>query len=179
MNIVKKVLFSSEDIEEKVKELGEKISKDYEGKEVLFLGILKGAFLFMSDLCRHVRGKIMFDFIEVSSYGGGLSSSGQVRILKDLDVNIEGKHVLIVEDIVDNGITLDYLINYIKVRKPESLKICALLDKKAHRKIPLNIDYSGFDCPDEFVLGYGLDYGEFYRNLPFIGVLNEEILDVH
>ncbi len=176
MNIVKKVLFSTEEIEAKVKELGEKISKDYEGKEVLFLGILKGAFLFMSDLCRHVEGQIMFDFMEVSSYGGGLSSSGQVRILKDLDVNIEGKHVLIVEDIVDNGITLDYLINYIKVRKPASLKICALLDKKAHRKISLTIDYAGFDCPDEFVLGYGLDYREFYRNIPFIGVLNKEIL---
>jgi hypoxanthine phosphoribosyltransferase len=139
---------------------------------------LKGAFLFMSDLCRNVNGKIMFDFMEVSSYGGGLSSSGQVRILKDLDTNIEGKNVLIVEDVVDNGLTLDYLVNYLKVRKPESLKICALLDKKANRKIPRNLDYVGFDCPDEFVIGYGLDYAEFYRNLPFIGVVNEGFLSI-
>ncbi|OQA19419.1 MAG: Hypoxanthine-guanine phosphoribosyltransferase [bacterium ADurb.Bin363] len=176
MNIVKSVLFSPEVIAQRVKELGAEITSDYKDKEVLFLGILKGAFLFMSDLCRYVDVKMEFDFMEVSSYSGGTYSTGQVRILKDIDTNIEDKNILIVEDIVDNGLTLDYLVNYIKVRQPRSLKICALLDKRAHRKVLLKIDYIGFDCPDEFVLGYGLDYGEFYRNLPFIGVLNEEFI---
>jgi len=175
-HIVERELFSSEEIAKRTEELAQKISEDYKGKELVVLGILKGAFLFMADLSRYLTVKCAFDFMEVSSYNGGTQSSGQVRILKDLDTSVEGKHVLIVEDIVDNGLTLNYLINYLKVRKPLTLKTCALLDKKANRKLLLDIDYKGFDCPDEFVIGYGLDYKEFYRNIPFIGVLRKEFI---
>ena len=175
-DVVKKELFSAEVIAKRVKELGAEITGDYDGKEIIFLCILKGAFLFMSDLVKEVKCKCAFDFMVVSSYSGGTNSTGQVRILKDLDTSIENKHVIIVEDIIDNGLTLDYLYNYLKRRKPASLKICVLLDKKFHRKVPLELDYVGFDCPDEFVLGYGLDYAEFYRNIPFIGVLRDEFI---
>ena len=176
-HILKKELFSSEEIEERVKEMALEISRDYKNVEVVVLGILKGAFLFMADLSRHLNIKCEFDFMEVSSYRGGTKSSGQVRILKDLDTSIEDKHVLIVEDIVDNGLTLNYILNYLKVRKPKSVRICSLLDKKGGRKKSLAVDYAGFDCPNEFVVGYGLDYQEFYRNIPFVGVLKDEFIE--
>jgi hypoxanthine phosphoribosyltransferase len=178
IDIIERVLFSEKDIAKKVKELGKKISKDYVGKELVLLCILKGASIFMSDLSRAIDGKMSFDFMLVSSYASGTCSTGQVKILKDLDKSIFNKHVIIVEDIVDNGLTLDYLVKYLQVRKPQSLRICALLDKKVRRKVSLDIHYTGFDCPDEFVVGYGLDYIEFYRNLPFIGVIKKEYLNI-
>lgn len=175
-DIVERELFSEKNIKKRIKELGAAISIDYEGKELVMLGILKGAFLFMADLCREIKVKSSFDFMVLSSYSGNTCSSGQVKIIKDLDHSIEGKDVLIVEDIVDNGLTLYYLANYLRGRKPMSLKICTLLNKRAHRKLPVELHYIGFDCPDEFVIGYGLDYGEYYRNIPFIGILKEELI---
>jgi len=177
-DIIERVLFSEKDIAKKVKEMGKRISKDYYGQEIVLLCILKGASIFMSDIAREIDVKTSFDFMLVSSYASGTCSTGQVKILKDLDKSIFDKHVIIVEDIVDNGLTLDYLVKYLQVRKPKSLKICALLDKKVRRKVPLHIDYAGFDCPDEFVVGYGLDYIECYRNLPFIGVIKKEYLNI-
>lgn len=176
-NDVAKVLFSEEKIEEKVSELGAMISKDYEDKDLIVVGILKGANIFMSDLIRKIDLPIQIDFMDVSSYGLSTTSSGVVKIIKDLDQNIEGKDVIIVEDIIDTGLTLHYLCDALSARKPKSLKICTLLDKPERRKIDLKVDYKGFEVPDEFIIGYGIDYAEKYRNLPYVGVLKREVYE--
>ncbi|MBU5677268.1 hypoxanthine phosphoribosyltransferase [Alkaliphilus sp. MSJ-5] len=174
-NDVEEILFSKEDISRKVKELGEKISKDYNrDDEVVVVGVLKGANVFMADLIREIDIPVYIDFMAVSSYGYSTESSGIVRILKDLDLEIEGKHVLIIEDIIDTGLTLKYLTDNLKSRNIKSLKICTLLDKPKRRKCDLNIDYIGFEIPDKFIVGYGIDYGEKYRNLPYVASLKEE-----
>ena len=171
-----KILITEEEIKKKVKELGEAITRDYQGKELLVVGILKGSVVFMGDLIREIRLPLQIDFMEVSSYGGKTTeSSGAVRILKDLKSNVEGKNILIVEDIIDTGLTLNYLMDILEARKPGSIKICTFLNKPSRRKVSLKADYNGYDIPDEFVVGYGLDYGEAYRNLPFVGVLKPEM----
>jgi len=173
---VKEIMLSELEIKSKIKDLGDKISCDYEKCEsITVVGILKGAMIFMSDLVRVISVPVFFDFMAVSSYGSSTESSGAVRILKDLDKNVEGKHVLIVEDIVDTGLTLNYLINNLHNRNVASLKICTLLDKPSRRKVDVRIDYNGFEIPDEFVVGYGLDFNEHYRNLPYIAVLKPEV----
>ncbi|MDU2064827.1 MAG: hypoxanthine phosphoribosyltransferase, partial [Sporomusaceae bacterium] len=159
---MEKILISQEGLAKRVKELGEKISADYAGEEILMIGVLRGAVIFMADLSRAIKIPVAIDFMAVSSYGMSTSSSGVVRILKDLDEDVEGKHVLIVEDIIDSGLTLNYLIDYIKSRNPKSVKICTLLNKPERRKVAVPIAYNGFDVPDEFVVGYGLDYAEKY-----------------
>ncbi|MBN2880198.1 MAG: hypoxanthine phosphoribosyltransferase [Clostridia bacterium] len=172
---VKKVLISEAEIQQKVKELAERISKDYKGKHLLMICILKGAIMFYSDLARNISIPMAMDFMAVSSYGAGTKTSGEVRILKDLSGPAEGLDILIVEDILDSGNTLNYIENILKDRNPASLKICTLLDKPERREKPIVVDYVGFAIPDEFVIGYGLDYSERYRNLPYIGVLKEEV----
>ncbi|MFY9218261.1 MAG: hypoxanthine phosphoribosyltransferase [Tepidanaerobacteraceae bacterium] len=173
---IEQVLITKEQIEEKIKELGEKISNDYRNCDnLLLVGVLKGAVVFMADLIRNIDIPLDIDFMAVSSYGSSTESSGVVRILKDLDDPIEGKDLLVVEDIIDSGLTLSYMCDILKSRKPKSLKICALLDKPSRRKIDLKVDYLGFEIPDYFVVGYGLDYAEKYRNLPDICVLKPEI----
>ena len=169
------VLLTEEELRAKVEELGAQITKDYAGKTPVFLGVLKGCFVFMSDLIRHVGLPCNMDFMAVSSYGGGTSSTGAVRITKDLNRDIEGMDVIIVEDILDSGSTLSYLKGYLANRKPASLKIVTLLDKPARRRTDITADYCGFTVPDEFVVGYGLDFAEAYRNLPYIGILKPEI----
>ncbi|MCL0071881.1 hypoxanthine phosphoribosyltransferase [Peptococcaceae bacterium] len=173
---VKEIMFSESEIKNKIKELGERISNDYkECESITVVGILKGAVIFMSDLVRSISVPVFFDFMAVSSYSSSTESSGVVRILKDLDKNVESKHVLIVEDIVDTGLTLNYLINNLRNRNVVSLKVCTLLDKPSRRKVDVRIDYNGFEIPDEFVVGYGLDFNECYRNLPYIAVLKPEV----
>lgn len=175
LNDVESILLSTEKLAKRVEELGAEITAAYAGKEILMIGVLRGAVVFMADLARAIKVPVAIDFMAVSSYGAGTSSSGVVRILKDLDVSIEGKHVLVVEDIIDSGLTLNYLLDNLKSRKPASLKLCTLLNKPERRKVQVNIDYNGFDVPDYFVVGYGLDYAEKYRNLPFIGILKPEV----
>lgn len=174
-SFVKEILLTEEDIKTKVKELGEKISKDYEGKKVIFIGVLKGSVVFVADLMRSMTIDVSSDFMAVSSYGNSSETSGVVKILKDLDFDIEGQDVIIVEDIIDTGTTLKYLYEYIKARSPKSLKICCLLDKPERRKADITADYVGFSIPDHFVVGYGLDYSERFRQFPYIGVLKEEV----
>ncbi len=175
---VANVLISEEQIHAKVGELGKRISADYAGRAVTLVSVLKGSLPFMADLMRAIDIPVQIDLMEVSSYGGATTeSSGLVRILKDLSSSIAGKDVLIVEDIIDTGLTLNYLLRYLRGKSPSSLHICALLDKPARRLVEIQIDYLGFTIPDEFVVGYGLDYGEFYRNLPFIGVLRRELYE--
>ena len=169
------VLLSEEEIRAKVAELGARLTRDYAGKTPFFLGVLKGCYVFMSDLVRNVDLHCNMDFMAVSSYGGGTSSTGAVRITKDLSRDIEGKDVIIVEDILDSGITLSYLKKYLQNRKPASIRIATLLDKPARRRADIRAEYCGFTVPDEFVVGYGLDYAEDYRNLPYIGILKPEI----
>lgn len=175
LNDMEKVLLSAEEIQGKVKELGAQISKDYEGKNLLLISILKGSIVFMSDLMRAITIHCKIDFMAVSSYGSSTKTSGVVRILKDLDIPLENYDVLIVEDILDSGMTLDYITKILNERHPKSIKICTLLDKPSRRKIDIKADYVGFLVPDEFVVGYGLDYDERYRNVPFVGVLRPEI----
>jgi len=172
---LKNILISEKQIQAKVKELGTRITRDYDEKDLLLVGILKGSFVFMSDLIRTVGIPLEVDFVEVSSYGNSTESSGAVRILKDLDKSIKGRHVLIVEDIVDTGLTLNYLIDNLRARKPDSLKICTFLNKPSRRKVAMKVDYNGWEIPDEFVVGYGLDYREKYRNLPYVAVLKPEL----
>ncbi|WIW71351.1 MULTISPECIES: hypoxanthine phosphoribosyltransferase [Anaerosinus] len=172
---IQEVLLDEETLAKRIKEMGEQISKDYEGKEVIVIGILKGSVIFVADLVREVTVPVSFDFMAVSSYGNRTTTTGTVRILKDLDYDIEGKHVLIVEDIIDSGVTLSYLIEHLAGRKPASLKLCTLLNKPERRKVEVKVDYIGFTVPDAFLVGFGLDYAEKYRNLPFIGILKEEI----
>ncbi len=172
---LEKILIDQEELQQRIAELGKEISRDYKGKDLLLICVLKGAVLFMSDLVQNIDIPLEMDFMAVSSYGNSTQSSGVVRILKDLDSSIEGKHLLIVEDIVDSGLTLSYLMELLKGRGVESIKVCSLLEKAGRRKAEVNIDYIGFQVPDEFVVGYGLDYAEKYRNLPYIGVLKEDI----
>ena len=172
---IERVLLPREDIERKVADLGRAISRDYAGKELLLVGVLKGAFVFMADLARHIDLPLEFDFMAVSSYGAATQTSGVVRILKDLDHEIMGRHVLVVEDIVDSGLTLSYLLKNLRTRKPESLEVCALMQKTEVQQVPLDIKYPGFEIPPVFVVGYGLDYGERFRNLPFVGTLRPEV----
>ncbi|MDR3560001.1 MAG: hypoxanthine phosphoribosyltransferase [Negativicutes bacterium] len=171
---IKETLLDQEILAGRIKELGARISADYAGKRILMIGILRGAVIFMADLARAIDVPVAIDFMAVSSYGASSKSSGVVRILKDLDENVEGRHLLIVEDIIDTGLTLNYLLENLRSRKPASLKICTLLNKPSRRKAEVPIDYNGFDIPDYFVVGYGLDYDGNYRNLPFIGVLKPE-----
>jgi hypoxanthine phosphoribosyltransferase len=170
----KNVMISEEEIKVKIKELGAQISKDYQGKDLLMICVLKGAVVFMADLIREVKIPVDIDFMAVSSYGSSTSSSGVVRILKDLNESIENKHIIIVEDIVDTGLTLKYLVENLKSRGPASIKICTFLDKPERRKADITPDYCGYSIPDEFVVGYGLDFAEKYRNLPYVAVLDPE-----
>ncbi len=173
-NGIQEILFTEEEIRQKVQDLGKQISRDYnENDEIIVVGVLKGASVFMADLMRQINIPVYIDFMAVSSYGYSTESSGVVRILKDLDLEVEGKHVLIVEDIIDTGLTLKYLIDNLKSRNVKSLKICTLLDKPKRRKCDLDIDYIGFEIPDKFIVGYGIDYAEIYRNLPYIAVIKE------
>jgi hypoxanthine phosphoribosyltransferase len=165
------VLVSAEDLQRRVAELGSEISRDYAGRSLLLVGVLKGAVFFLSDLMRYIEGPVEVDFMAVASYGSATDSSGVVRILKDLDVAIEGRDVLIVEDIVDSGLTLQYLMRNLGSRNPRTLEVCALLTKPARRKVDLPTRYVGFEIADRFVVGYGLDYAERHRNLPFVAVL--------
>lgn len=169
------ILITKEQIEKRVKEIALKISTDYHGRDVFFIGILKGCFLFLSDIIKNVKINTNVDFMMISSYDGK-QSSGVVRILLDLKQPIEGKDVIIVEDIVDSGLTINYLTKTLKTRKPKSIEVCTLLNKPSCRKINLNLKYVGFDIPDKFVVGYGLDYKELYRNLPYVGVLKNEVI---
>jgi hypoxanthine phosphoribosyltransferase len=171
---ITKVLITEEELKKKVTELGEQITNDYRGRELLIIGILKGAVPFLADLIREIKIPLRYDFMAVSSYGASTRSSGAVRILKDLDTSIEDKHVLILEDIVDTGLTLKYLKENLARRQPLSLKIVTLLDKPERREVEVQPDYNGFVIPNEFVVGYGLDFNEIYRNLPYVGVLKPE-----
>jgi len=168
---VGRVLITEEQIQKRIKELGRQLTEDYRGKELVVIGILKGSVIFMSDLIRAIDLNVQLDFMAVSSYGKSTSSSGVVRILKDLDTDISGKDVLIVEDIVDTGLTLSYLVENLLSRNPASLKICTFLDKPSRREAKITPHYNGYEIPDEFVVGYGLDYAEKYRNLPYVGVI--------
>lgn len=171
---IQRVLISSEEIRRHVAEIGEKISRDFADKDPIFVGVLKGCFIFMADLMRYVTINYSMDFMAVSSYAG-TTSTGAVKINKDLNQDIEGRHLILVEDILDSGVTLNYLKNYLMVRRPASITIATLMDKPARRKADIYADYSCFEIPDAFVVGYGLDYNERYRNLPYIGVLKPEI----
>ena len=166
-----KVLVSEEEVEKRIRDLGEKISKDYEGKQVHLICVLKGGVFFMCELAKRITVPVSMDFMSVSSYGDGTTSSGVVKIAKDLDESLEGKDVLVVEDIIDSGRTLSYLLEILKKRNPNSMKLCTLLDKPERRVMDVNVDYVGFNIPDEFVVGYGLDYAQKYRNLPYIEVV--------
>lgn len=172
---IAEVLVDAPAIAAKVAELGSRIAQDYAGKDPVLVSILKGALPFLADLMRQVPVPLSLDFLEVSSYGSSTESSGVVRILKDLAHPISGRHVLVVEDILDTGFTLRYVLEHLQQKKPASVKLVTLLDKPARRIVPIDVDYRGFEIPDRFVVGYGLDYGERYRNLPFIGVLRPEV----
>lgn len=172
---IEQVLISGEDIQARTAEIGRQIAQDYAGQNLLLVGVLKGAFVFMADLARHIPLPIEFDFMAVSSYGAATQTSGVVRILKDLDHEIEDRNVLVVEDIVDSGLTLSYLLKNLRTRRPASLEVCALLQKRDVQQVPLDIKYRLFDIPPVFVVGYGLDYGERFRNLPFVGTLRPEV----
>ena len=173
-NDIQQILFSREEIYDRVSEIGAQITEDFRGKNPVFIGVLKGCFIFMADLMRCVKVPCSMDFMAVSSYRG-TTSTGAVSIDKDLSAPIEGRHVIVVEDILDSGVTLNYLKSYLQVRKPASITIATLLDKPSRRKADIYADYSCFEVPDAFVVGYGLDYNQRYRNLPYIGVLKEEI----
>jgi hypoxanthine phosphoribosyltransferase len=172
---IQKILITEKEINDRVKELGAKISQDYKGTNPVLVCVLRGAIVFICDLIRQISIPITLDFLSISSYTGN-KQTGIVRILKDLDENIENKSVILVEDIIDTGLTLNYILRTLKARKPANVRVCALLDKKVRRIVDIPIDYRGFEIPDEFVIGYGMDYRQQYRNLPFIGVLKEEIL---
>ncbi len=171
---IEKVLVTSEDIQAKAKELGEKITNDYKEKDLVLICILKGGVFFLTDLAKHIELPVTIDFMAVSSYGKSAESSGVVKIIKDLDESIKGKDILIVEDIIDTGLTLSYLVENLKSREPNSVKICTLLDKPEKRKANVEVDYIGFVIPDKFVVGYGLDFAGKYRNAPFVSILKEE-----
>jgi len=173
---VAEVLIDEEALQSRITELGAEISTDYEGRDLLLVGVLKGAVFFMADLMRRLTVPCEIDFMAISSYGAATNSSGVVRILKDLDINIAGRDVLVVEDIIDSGLTLSYLRRTLLARKPATLEICALLTKPERREIEVPLRYVGFEIPNRFVIGYGLDFAERYRNLPYIGVLNPDLV---
>jgi len=173
---VGEILIDEETLRGRIVELGEEVSADYAGRDLLLLGVLKGAVFFMADLMRHLTVPCEIDFMAISSYGASTDSSGVVRILKDLDINIESKHVLVVEDIIDSGLTLSYLMRNLEAREPASLEVCALLTKPERRREEVPVRYVGFEIPNRFVIGYGLDFAERYRNLPYVGVLREELI---
>jgi hypoxanthine phosphoribosyltransferase len=172
---VEEILLSQEQIRERVAQLGRQVAIDYADRDPVLVSVLKGSFIFLADLVREFDFALSIDVMEVSSYGAATESSGQVRILKDLSMPIQGRHVLVVEDIIDTGLTLNYLLRYLDDRRPASVKVCCLLDKPARRLVEIPIDYKGFTIPDRFVVGYGLDFDERYRNLPYIGVLRPAI----
>ncbi len=174
-NDIKEILITEEQIKQKTKELGKKITEHYKGKDLVVIGVLKGCVIFLSDLVREIDLPLTLDFMVVSSYGTSTKSSGVVRIIKDLEKDIQNKDVLIVEDVVDSGLTLSYLVEYLKSRNANSVKICSILDKPEKRKAQVDIAFPGFQIPDEFVVGYGLDYSEIYRNLPFVCILKPEV----
>ena len=173
---VAEVLIDEETLRARVVELGEEISRDYARREPLLIGVLKGAVFFMADLMRQLTVPCEVDFMAISSYGASTDSSGVVRILKDLDINIESRDVLVVEDIIDSGLTLSYLMRNLEAREPRSLEVCALMTKPERREIDVPVRYVGFEIPNRFVVGYGLDFAERYRNLPYVGVLNENLV---
>lgn len=170
-----RVLFTEEEIQAKVEEIGAAITRDYQDKNPLIVSVLKGSFVFMADLVRHVKVPCTIDFMSVSSYGSGSKSSGEVKIIKDLDKRIEGRHLIVVEDILDSGATLGYLFEMLRARGAASIALCTFLNKPERRVVPVKVNYNGFDIPDEFVVGYGLDYAEEYRNLPYVGILKPEV----
>ena len=173
---VAEVLIEEDVLRSRVVELGDEISRDYDGRELLLIGVLKGAVFFMADLMRQLTVPCEIDFMAISSYGASTDSSGVVRILKDLDINIEGREVLVVEDIIDSGLTLSYLMRNLEAREPASLEVCALMTKPERREIDVPVRYVGFEIPNRFVIGYGLDFGERYRNLPYVGVLDPSLI---
>ncbi|HYT30755.1 MAG TPA: hypoxanthine phosphoribosyltransferase [Actinomycetota bacterium] len=172
---IEEILITGDQIQGKVGELGQRITEDYRGRDLILVGVLKGAFVLMADISRHIELPMEFDFMAVSSYGAATKTSGVVRILKDLDHEIAGRNVLLIEDIVDSGLTLNYLLKNLRTRKPASLEVCALLQKTEAQQVPLDIRYRGFEIPSVFVVGYGLDFDERFRNLPFIGTLKPEV----
>jgi hypoxanthine phosphoribosyltransferase len=173
---VGEVLIDEDALRARIAELGEELSRDYEGRDLLLVGVLKGAVFFMADLMRELTVPCEIDFMAISSYGAATDSSGVDRILKDLDINIAGRHVLVVEDIIDSGLTLSYLMRNLKARKPASLEVCALLTKPERREIDVPVRYVGFEIPNKFVIGYGLDFAERYRNLPYVAVLRPDLI---
>ena len=172
---IKEILYTEEDLKRMVADLGNRISEDYKDKNLFMVAALKGAVVFMADLMRAIEIPCSIDFLSVSSYGAGTSTSGEVRVLKDLDTTLEGRDLLVVEDILDSGVTLSFLLKNLSARNPKSIRLCTLLDKPERRKVDIKPDYVGAQVPDEFIVGYGLDYDEKYRNLPYIGVLKPEI----
>ena len=174
---VERILLTEEQIRARIKELGAEITRDFAGKNPIFVGVLKGCFMFMADLLRSVDIYCTMDFMAVSSYGSGTSTTGAVKISKDLSSDIAGRHLIIVEDILDSGVTLSYLTKYLEVRRPASITLVTLLDKPSRRRADVHADYAGFEVEDAFVVGYGLDYAEEYRNLPYIGVLKPEVYE--
>lgn len=174
-NDIQEVLFSEEQLKARVAEIARQIEADYADKEIMLISVLRGSFIFMADLCRAIQLPCTLDFMSVSSYGKGTTSSGQVQITKDLSEDITGRHVIVVEDILDSGNTLSYLLKILENRHPASIRLCTLLDKPERRVKPVEVHYTGFSIPDAFVVGYGLDYAERYRNLPYIGVLKPEV----
>jgi hypoxanthine phosphoribosyltransferase len=174
-NDIEQVLLPSDQIQQKIAEVGAQVTQDYAGRDLLLVGVLKGAFVFMADLSRHIHLPLEFDFMAVSSYGAATQTSGVVRILKDLDHEVIGRHILVVEDIVDSGLTLSYLLKNLRTRKPASLEVCALMMKTGVQRVPLDIKYKLFEIPSVFVVGYGLDFAERFRNLPFVGTLRPEV----
>ena len=174
-NDIQEVLFSEEQLKNRVREIAQQITADYQGKEIMLISVLRGSFVFMADLCRAIDLPCTLDFMAVSSYGKGTKSSGQVQITKDLSEDITGRHVIVVEDILDSGNTLSYLLKILENRHPASIRLCTLLDKPERRVKPVEVHYTGFTIPDAFVVGYGLDYAEWYRNLPYIGVLKPAV----
>ena len=173
---VGEILIDADRLQARIHELGEEITADYAGRELLLVGVLKGAVFFMADLMRRLTVACEVDFMAISSYGASTDSSGVVRILKDLDINIEGRHVLVIEDIIDSGLTLSYLMRNLESREPASLAVCALLTKPQRREIEVDVRYTGFEIPNRFVIGYGLDFAERYRNLPYVGVLHDDLM---
>ena len=172
---IQEVLFSEEQLDRRVREIAAEITKDYEGKEIMLISVLRGSFVFMADLCRRIDLPCTLDFMSVSSYGSGTTSSGQVQITRDLSSDISDKHIIVVEDILDSGNTLSYLLKLLEQRNPASIRLCTLLNKPERRVKHVDVHYCGFDIPDAFVVGYGLDYAEQYRNLPYIGILKPEV----
>lgn len=174
---IAEVLVTEDDLQDKVRQLGDQISADYAGRDLVLISVLRGGFIFLADLCRAISMPVTIDLMAVSSYGPGAKPSGVVKILKDLDESIAGREVLVIEDIIDTGLTLSYLLRNLEPRAPASLKVCVLLDKPARRIVDLPIAYRGFEIPDKFVVGYGLDYRQHYRNLPFIATLTKDTFD--